>query len=73
MGLKIMRNADGSVRETWHGRVSVKGVKHTYNLGVPIEGRIPMSKDGDILLSDKDGKALDPSSREEAINAAGSR
>lgn len=51
MGLKIMRNADGSVRETWHGRVSVKGVKHTYNLGVPIEGRIPMSKESYIAQS----------------------
>lgn len=68
MGLKIMRNADGSVRETWHGRVSVKGVKHTYNLGVPIEGRIPMSKDGDILLSAKGDEAFERS-RKRALAA----
>jgi len=61
MGLKIMRNADGTIRETWHGRISVKGVKHTYNLGVPVEGRIPMNEDGDILLTAKGDEAFERS------------
>lgn len=61
MGLKIMRNADGTIRETWHGRVSVKGVKRTYNLNVPIEGTVPTDADGNILLTAKGDAAFERS------------
>ncbi len=61
MGLKIMRNADGTIRETWHGRISVKGVKRTTNQNVPIEGTVPTDADGNLLLSAKGDAAFERS------------
>lgn len=69
MGLKIPRDkATGKLRKTWYGRISVKGKKKDTNLGVPIEGTIPMDAKGNVKLSAK-GDALFEKSRKAAQKA----
>ena len=51
MGLKIVKNADGSFRPTWYGRISVRGKKRETNLKVPIEGAIPTDRVGNVRLT----------------------
>ena len=51
MGLKIVKNADGSFRPTWYGRISVRGKKRETNLNVPIEGAIPTDSVGNVRLT----------------------
>ena len=51
MGLKIQTNADGSFRKEWWGRLSVKGRRRETNLGIPIEGTIPVDAEGKPKLS----------------------
>ena len=61
MGLKIVKNADGTFRPTWDGRISVKGKKRETNLNVPVCGRIPTNKAGKVRLSDKGDAACERS------------
>ena len=61
MGLKILRNTDGTFRATWYGRISVKGKKRETNLNVPIDGNIPVDESGKIRLTAKGDAALERS------------
>ena len=61
MSLKIHRNPDGSIRPTWWGRISVKGRKRETNLGIPIQGTIPLDPEGNITLSVKGDKQFEQS------------
>ena len=61
MGLRILRNADGSFRATWYGRISIKGMKRETNLNVPIAGTVPTDADGNIRLSDSGDDAFERS------------
>ena len=52
MGLEINRKKDSSLRSHWwSGRFEVDGKRHTVNLGVKIEGRVPktLKQVGDSL------------------------
>ncbi len=61
MGLKILKNTDGTFRPTWYGRISVKGKKRESNLNVPIDGNIPVDESGKIRLTAKGDAAFERS------------
>jgi len=61
MGLRIVKNCDGSFRRTWHGRISIKGKKRECNLGVEIAGTIPTDGAGNVQLSRKGDTAFERS------------
>ena len=61
MSLKIQKNADGTFRSTWWGRLSVKGKRRETNLGIPIEGTIPVDAEGNVRLSAKGDAAFEKS------------
>ena len=58
MSLKIQINTDGTFRSTWWGRLSVKGRKRETNLGIPIEGTVPVDSSGKVRLSATGDEAL---------------
>lgn len=68
MSLKIQKNTDGSFRSTWWGRLSVKGKKRETNLGIPIEGTIPVDAKGKPRLNLKGDEAFEKS-RKAALRA----
>lgn len=68
MSLKIQKNADGTFRRTWWGRISVKGKKRETNLGIPIEGTIPVDSSGNVRLSAQGDEAFERS-RKAALRA----
>lgn len=47
MGLKIVKNADGTFRPTWYARFTRNGQKVNVNLDVPIRGEIPVAVDAE--------------------------
>ena len=61
MGLKIVKNADGTFRPTWYGRISVKGRKRETNLNVPIDGNIPVDESGKVRLTGQGDAAFERS------------
>ena len=61
MGLKIIKNPDGTFRPTWYGRISVKGKRRDTNLMVDIDGTIPVDKDGNVLLTAQGDNAFERS------------
>ena len=61
MGLKVLKNADGTFRPTWYGRISVKGRKRVTNLNVPIDGNIPVDESGNVRLAAKGDAAFERS------------
>ena len=61
MGLKIVKNADGTFRPTWYGRISIKGKKRETNLNVSVDGRIPVDKTGNVRLTAKGDAAFERS------------
>ena len=61
MGLKIVKNADGTFRPTWYGRISIKGKKRETNLNVSVDGRIPVDKAGNVRLTAKGDAAFERS------------
>ena len=61
MGLKILKNADGTFRPTWYGRISVGGKKRETNLNVPIEGTPPVDESGKVRLTAKGDAAFEHS------------
>ena len=63
MGLRILKDTDGKPRATWYGRISVKGKRRDANLGVPIEGTIPMSDQGTPVWTVKGDAAFERSKR----------
>ena len=63
MGLLIIKGRDGKPRPTWYGRISVKGKRRDANLGVPIEGAIPMSDQGAPVWTVKGDAAFERSKR----------
>lgn len=48
-----MLGRDGKLRETWYGRISVKGNLRTANLNVAVAGEIPLDENGNVQLSRK--------------------
>ena len=61
MSLKIQINTDGTFRSTWWGRLSVKGRKRETNLGIPIEGTVPVDSSGKVRLSATGDEAFERS------------
>lgn len=61
MGLKIIKNADGTFRPTWYGRISVRGRKRETNLNVPLAGDVPTDAAGNVALSRKRDNAFERS------------
>ena len=63
MGLKILKDADGTFRSTWYGRLCKGGKRRDTNLNVPIEGRIPVDESGNVKLTAKGDAAFERSRR----------
>lgn len=61
MGLLIIKGRDGTPRPTWYGRISVKGKRRDTNLGVPIEGTIPVNDKGALVWTVKGDAAFERS------------
>ena len=56
-----MKNADGTFRPTWYGRISVKGRKRETNLNVQIDGTIPVDESGKVRLTEQGDAAFERS------------
>ena len=65
MAIEIRRNKQGElIRSTWWCRISVKGVRTSYSLNVPIKGKLPPSWIPDVKewpISDKGDKWFEES------------
>jgi len=57
-GLKIMRMADGTARDTWYARVTRNGQKVNVNLKVRIRGTIPTDGKGRFLVNGRGDEAF---------------
>ena len=61
MGLRILKNADGSFRPAWYGRICVDGKARETKLDVDIKGTIPLDESGNVRLSQEGDEAFERS------------